>query len=89
MAVRIRLARMGKKKKPSYRIVVVDSRKPRYTDFIDILGYYDPLKKEGLQVHIDLERLNEWVKKGAQLTPPVSRLVKIIERNSRTEVNHG
>jgi len=89
MAVRIRLARMGKKKKPSYRIVVVDSRKPRYTNFIDTLGYYDPLRNEA-QAHIDLEKLREWMKRGAELTPAVSRLLKTIEREiPRTEVNNG
>jgi small subunit ribosomal protein S16 len=89
MAVRIRLARMGKKKKPSYRIVVVDSKKPRYTEFIDEIGYYDPLRNE-LQTRIDLEKLKEWMKRGAELTPAVSRLLKTIQREiPQTEVNNG
>ncbi len=87
MAVRIRLARTGKKKKPSYRIVVVDSKKPRYTNFIDMLGYYDPLVNKS---HIEMEKLREWIKKGAELTPAVSRLVKIREKEiPQTEVSNG
>lgn len=89
MAVRIRLARTGRKKKPSYRIVVVDSRKPRTTEFLDTLGYYNPTQNEP-QTKIDMERLKEWIKKGAELTPPVSNIVKTIEKEiPHTEVNNG
>lgn len=67
MAVKIRLKRMGAKKKPFYRIVVADSRSPRDGRFIEELGYYDPLKNPAL-ISIDGEKASDWLKKGAQLT---------------------
>lgn len=75
MAVHIRLMRFGKKKQPSYRVVVVDSRKPRDGAYIESLGYYNPLKEEG-NVKIDLEKYEEWIKKGAIPTLVVEKLVK-------------
>lgn len=67
MAVKIRLRRMGAKKKPFYRIVVADSRSPRDGRFIEELGYYDPLKNPA-EIKIDQARAADWLKKGAQLT---------------------
>lgn len=67
MAVKIRLRRMGAKKKPFYRIVVADSRSPRDGRFIEELGYYDPLKNPA-EIKIDQEKAADWLKKGAQLT---------------------
>lgn len=89
MAVRIRLARMGKKKRPSYRVVVVDSRKPRYTHFIDEIGYYNPVAPVP-EVKIDIEKVKDWIKRGAQVTQPVARLLKSMKKEiPDTEVNHG
>lgn len=66
MAVKIRLARHGRKKAPHYRIVVADSRFPRDGRFIEILGYYHPLNKnEEEQVKVDAERALAWMAKGA------------------------
>ena len=65
--VRIRLMRMGKKHRPFYRIVVADARSPRDGKFLDIIGYYDPLK-EPPEIKIDEEKLKEWIRKGAQPT---------------------
>lgn len=62
--VRIRLTRMGKRNRPFYRIVVVDSRKKRDGAYIESLGYYDPLKEDGIKLNV--ERAVEWVLKGAQ-----------------------
>ncbi len=67
MAVKIRLKRMGAKKKPFYRIVVADSRSPRDGRFIEELGYYDPLKNPA-EIKIDQAKAEDWLKKGAQLT---------------------
>ncbi|MGC8771339.1 MAG: 30S ribosomal protein S16 [Brevinematia bacterium] len=75
MAVHIRLMRFGKKKQPSYRVVVVDSRKPRDGAYIESLGHYNPLKEEA-NVKIDLEKYEEWIKKGAIPTLVVEKLVK-------------
>ncbi|MCL6611846.1 MAG: 30S ribosomal protein S16 [Peptococcaceae bacterium] len=67
MAVKIRLRRMGAKKKPFYRIVVADSRSPRDGRFIEEIGYYDPLKNPA-EIRIDQDKAMDWLKKGAQLT---------------------
>ena len=75
MAVKIRLRRMGAKKKPFYRIVVADSRSPRDGRFIEELGYYDPLKNPA-EVKIDPVKASDWLKKGAQLTDTARALFK-------------
>lgn len=63
--VRIRLTRMGKKKQPFYRIVVVDSRRRRDGKYIESLGFYNP-KIEPAVMKVDVERAAEWILKGAQ-----------------------
>jgi small subunit ribosomal protein S16 len=75
MAVKIRLARMGRKKKPFYRIVVADSKAPRDGRFIEVLGNYDP-KEEPSVVNIKEDRVMEWLSKGAEPTETVSQLLK-------------
>ena len=65
--VKIRLKRMGAKKRPFYRIVVADSRSPRDGRFIEELGYYDPLKNPA-EIKIDEAKAVDWLKKGAQMT---------------------
>lgn len=71
--VRIRLQRFGRKKTPSYRIVVADSRSPRDGKFIEVIGHYEPNRKI---LNIDKEKYLEWLKKGAQPTDIVYALVK-------------
>lgn len=75
MAVKIRLRRMGAKKAPFYRVVVADSRFPRDGRFIEEIGYYDPTKEPAV-INIDKEKANDWIKKGAQPTDTVKRLLK-------------
>lgn len=75
MAVRIRLLRMGKKKRPFYRIVVADSRTKRDGRYIEKIGYYDPIP-DPAEVKIDREKAIEWLKKGAQPTDTVYSLFK-------------
>ena len=65
--VKIRLKRMGAKKKPFYRIVVADSRSPRDGRFIEEIGYYDPLKQPAV-ININKERALDWLQKGVQLS---------------------
>lgn len=65
MAVKIRLARVGRRKAPYYRIVVADSRRARDGRFIEILGRYQPLQKEGNQFYVDEERALRWLGEGA------------------------
>ena len=73
--VKIRLRRMGAKKSPFYRIVVADSRYPRDGRFIEQLGTYNPLA-EPVEVKVDAERAQAWIKTGAQPTDTVKRLLK-------------
>ena len=75
MAVRIRLTRMGAKKKPFYRLVAADSESPRDGRFLEILGYYDPMKEPAV-VKIHEDKLQYWVEKGAKLSEAVRALVK-------------
>lgn len=75
MAVKIRLKRMGAKKKPFYRIVVADSRSPRDGRFIEEIGYYNPVS-EPVDIKINDEKANKWLKDGAQPTDTVKALFK-------------
>lgn len=75
MAVSIRLARFGAKKKPFYRIVAADSRYPRDGRFIEILGTYDPRnKKDG--VSLNVQGIHQWIDRGAQPSTTVKKLLK-------------
>lgn len=71
--VKIRLFRMGKKRAPFYKIVVMDSRAPRNSKYIERLGWYDPRGKE---LRLDLDKIEEWMKKGAKPTTTVAKLMK-------------
>lgn len=72
--VKIRLKRIGAKKNPFYRIVVADSRYPRNGRFIEELGYYDPMKNP-VELKLDNEKLQTWLKNGAQPTETVKALI--------------
>ena len=65
LVLAIRLARIGKKKKPFYRVVVLDKRKPRNGRTVEIVGTYDPLKKPA-EIKLDAERIKYWLGCGAQ-----------------------
>ena len=75
MPVKIRLTRMGKKKQPSYRVVVMDSRKPRDGKYIEQIGRYDARQDPSL-IEINNERAVEWLQQGAQPTDRVAQLLK-------------
>ena len=75
MAVKIRLARHGAKKKPFYRIVVADSRHPRDGRFLETVGTYNPMV-EPMEVKLKNERIAEWIDKGAIPTDTVNSLLK-------------
>lgn len=75
MATRIRLRRMGAKKKPFYRVVVADSRAPRDGRFIEEIGSYDPLKNPA-ETKFDEEKVVKWLKSGAQPSETVRALLK-------------
>ena len=75
MAVRIRLARMGAKKKPFYRLVAADSEAPRDGKFLEILGTYDPMKDPAI-IAVQQEKVNSWLKKGATVTESAKAILK-------------
>lgn len=75
MAVRIRLRRQGRKKSPTYRIVVADSRSPRDGKFLEILGQYAPRTGEQA-IQLDVERANYWLSVGAQPSDTVRSLLR-------------
>jgi small subunit ribosomal protein S16 len=77
MALKLRLARHGAKKRPYYRIVVADSRAPRDGRFIDIVGKYNPMlpKDSEDRVTLDVEKCKEWLGKGARPTERVARFL--------------
>ena len=76
MAVKIRLARHGAKKRPFYRVVVADGRMPRDGRYIELVGRYNPVSDPKM-IDIDLERVDAWIAKGAQPTNAVSHLIDI------------
>lgn len=76
MPVKIRLTRMGKKKQPSYRVVVMDSRKQRDGKYIEQIGRYEPRQDPSL-IEIDNARAVDWLQKGAQPTDRAKKLLEI------------
>ena len=88
MAMKIRLARGGSKKRPFYRIVAADSRMPRDGRYVEKLGTYNPLlpKDSEERVKMDVERIQYWMDQGAQVTDRVSRFLEaagVIEAKTR------
>ncbi|MBN1288012.1 MAG: 30S ribosomal protein S16 [Actinobacteria bacterium] len=74
--VKIRLRRVGKKKQPSYRVVVTDSRKPRDGKYIEAIGTYNP-RTEPSSIELNADRALYWLKQGAQPSGQVRNLMKI------------
>ncbi|UWR11823.1 30S ribosomal protein S16 [Sulfitobacter mediterraneus] len=94
MAMKIRLARGGSKKRPFYRIVAADSRMPRDGRFIEKLGTYNPLlpKDSKERVKMDIEKIQDWISKGAQPTERVARMLEaagVKEKVARNNPNKG
>ncbi len=92
MSLVIRMARAGTKKRPFYHIVLADSRSPRDGRFIERLGYYNPLlpKDKEERLKLDLEKVKDWMKKGAQPSDRVSRFLDaagIMKREKRNNPN--
>lgn len=78
MATKIRLARGGSKKRPHYSIVIADSRMPRDGRFLEKVGTYNPMlaKDSEDRIKMDVERIKEWLAKGAQPTDRVARFLE-------------
>ncbi len=81
MAVKIRLARHGAKKRPYYRIVVADSRARRDGRFIEEVGRYNPCTEPAM-VKFDMEKVENWLKNGAQPTDTVKRLLNGVKKDA-------
>ena len=84
--VKIRLKRMGAKKRPFYRLVVADSRSPRDGKFIEEIGYYDPLPNPAT-VRIDVDKVHEWMRKGARPSDVARKLLEregILQRTAQS-----
>ena len=94
MAMKIRLARGGSKKRPFYRVVAADSRMPRDGRYIEKLGTYNPLlpKDSEDRVKLDMDRVKHWLGEGAQPTDRVARMLEAagaIEKKERSNPNKG
>ena len=92
MAMKIRLARGGSKKRPFYRIVAADSRMPRDGRFIEKLGTYNPLlpKDSEERVNMNIERIQYWLGEGAQPTDRISRMLEaagVVDKKERNNPN--
>lgn len=74
--VKIRLKRIGAKKKPFYRIIIADERSPRDGKFIEQIGTYDPIANPSI-ISVDAEKVKKWIGNGAQPTDTVKKLLKI------------
>ncbi len=75
MSVRIRLARLGAKKRPFYRIVAADSESPRDGRFIDILGYYNPMEEPAI-IKVHAGKVKYWLERGAVMTGSAKSILK-------------
>ena len=83
--VKIRLKRMGAKKRPFYRLVVADSRSPRDGKFIEEIGFYDPLPNPA-KVQIDADKVREWMRRGARPSDVARKLLEregILQRSAQ------
>ncbi len=94
MAMKIRLARGGSKKRPFYRIVAADSRMPRDGRYIEKLGTYNPLlpKDSEERVKMNMERVQYWLSQGAQPTDRISRMLEaagVLDKKERSNPKKG
>lgn len=86
--ISLRLMRIGAKKKPFYRIVAIDSRKPRESKTKDIIGYYDPLT-EPPDIKVDLEKANYWLDRGAHASKTVQSLLHKVSKLEKLANQHS
>ena len=84
MPVKIRLRRLGAKKKPSYRVVAVDSRVSTRGKVLELLGHYAPIENPA-KVDIDIEKVDMWIKKGAQLSDTVKSILRKVKKSQEQE----
>ena len=85
MAVKIRLRRVGRKKQPSYRMIVTETGNPRGGAYLDTVGYYNPQRKPA-QLQIDLAKIDEWLGRGAMMSETTESLVRKARRGGDNTV---
>ena len=88
MAVKLRLRRMGSKKRPFYRIVAADSRYQRDGRFLETCGYYDPMKKP-FKLQVEKDKIVKWLNNGAQMSETVESLLRtqgIVQEFNRARI---
>ncbi|STX50338.1 30S ribosomal protein S16 [Legionella busanensis] len=82
----IRLSRAGAKKRPFYHMVVTDSRKRRDGNYIERVGYFNPVARgQEVRLHLDMEKVTQWQSQGAQLSDRVRALIKEYKKTGTTE----
>lgn len=82
----IRLARFGRTKAPKYRVTVADSRVAATKKFIEVVGFYNPTPRgQELKVKLNLEKVEAWIKKGAQPTDRVKHIIKLAKEQSQSK----
>ena len=86
MAVKIRLRRVGRKKQPSYRMIVTESENPRGGSYLDTVGYYNPQKKPA-QLQIDMSKIDSWLARGATMSETTESLVRKARRGGDKTVS--
>ncbi len=86
--ISIRLMRLGAKKRPFYRIVVIDSERPRDSKAKEIIGYYDPLK-EPPEIKVDIKKANYWLERGAQASKTVQSLLHKVSKSEKLSNQHS
>ena len=77
----IRLTRLGTRHRPFYRIVATDHKKPRESRYIDLLGYYNPMLEKP-EIRVNINKYNEWIKKGAKPSTTVKSLIKKVNTDN-------
>ena len=85
MSVKIRLRRTGRKKQPSYRLIVADTSTPRNGQYLDSLGTYNPLTKPA-DLRIDLEKVDQWLAQGAEMSGTAASLIQKARRGGDDKV---
>lgn len=85
MAVRIRLRRVGRKKQPSYRIVVAEASTPRDGAYVDTVGFYNP-RRQPAELRMDLDKVDHWLELGAELTNTAASLVRKARKGGDAKV---
>lgn len=83
--VKIRLSRIGKKNRPYWRVIAVDSKKKRDGEYLDNLGTYDPVTHEIIK--LDLDGIEKWVSKGALCSPTVTKLIRMSKKSVKVKLS--